>query len=289
MQTRSDSNIYAGFFVRFAAYLADSIIASILSLTLVSPLYAAKAAGMDFLGKNILFNFTIINIISYLLFVAYFVLLTYFGHSTPGKKIFRLEVITEDGSWNFINILYRETIGRFLSGLMNIGYLAIIVTEKKQGFHDKLCDTCVIYKGAVLSEDEILKKEAAELRKKAAAEAAEMRRQNAMAMAAQNAAHMQNSNGAQAATAPIQNGNRIQAAAAPIQNGNAAAAMQGQNVTAAPEAVQNQDAAEATEAVQNDNGAQATENEATPAEAGSDKVDSNESNSDECNSAEKKD
>ena len=159
MQTRSDSNIYAGFFVRFAAYLADSIIASILSLTLVSPLYAAKAAGMDFLGKNILFNFTIINIISYLLFVAYFVLLTYFGHSTPGKKIFRLEVITEDGSWNFINILYRETIGRFLSGLMNIGYLAIIVTEKKQGFHDKLCDTCVIYKGAVLSEDEILRKQ----------------------------------------------------------------------------------------------------------------------------------
>ena len=289
MQTRSDSNIYAGFFVRFAAYLADSIIASILSLTLVSPLYAAKAAGMDFLGKNILFNFTIINIISYLLFVAYFVLLTYFGHSTPGKKIFRLEVITEDGSWNFINILYRETIGRFLSGLMNIGYLAIIVTEKKQGFHDKLCDTCVIYKGAVLSEDEILKKEAAELRKKAAAEAAEMRRQNAMAMAAQNAAHIQNSNGVQAATAPIQNGNGIQAAAAPIQNGNAAAAMQGQNVTAAPEAVQNQDAAAATEAVQNDNGAQATENEATPAEAGSDKVDSNESNSDEVNSDEKKD
>ncbi len=263
MQTRSDSNIYAGFFVRFAAYLADSIIASILSLTLVSPLYAAKAAGMDFLGKNILFNFTIINIISYLLFVAYFVLLTYFGHSTPGKKIFRLEVITEDGSWNFINILYRETIGRFLSGLMNIGYLAIIVTEKKQGFHDKLCDTCVIYKGAVLSEDEILKKEAAEQRRKAAAEAAEMRRQNAMAMAAQNAAHMQNSNGAQVATAPIQNGNEAVA----MQNGNAAAAMQGQNVTAAPEAVQSQDAAE----------------------AGSDKADSNESNSDEVNSDEKKD
>ena len=274
MQTRSDSNIYAGFFVRFAAYLADSIIASILSLTLVSPLYAAKAAGMDFLGKNILFNFTIINIISYLLFVAYFVLLTYFGHSTPGKKIFRLEVITEDGSWNFINILYRETIGRFLSGLMNIGYLAIIVTEKKQGFHDKLCDTCVIYKGAVLSEEEILKKEAAEQRKKAAAEAAEMRRQNAMA--AQNAAHMQNSNGTQVATAPI-------------QNGNAAAAMQGQNVTAAPEAVQSQNAAEATEAVQNDNGAQAAENEATSAEAGSDNVDSIESNSDEANSDEKKD
>ena len=187
MQTRSDSNVYAGFFVRFAAYVTDSIIASILSLTLVSPLYAAKAAGMDFLGKNILFNFNLINIISYLLFVTYFVLLTYFGHSTPGKKLFKLEVISEDGSWSLINILYRETVGRFLSGLMNIGYLAIIVTEKKQGFHDKLCDTCVIYKGAVLSEEEILKKEAAEQRKKAAAAA---QRQNAVN--AQNAVNMQN-------------------------------------------------------------------------------------------------
>ena len=187
MQTRSDSNVYAGFFVRFAAYVTDSIIASILSLTLVSPLYAAKAAGMDFLGKNILFNFNLINIISYLLFVTYFVLLTYFGHSTPGKKLFKLEVISEDGSWSLINILYRETVGRFLSGLMNIGYLAIIVTEKKQGFHDQLCDTCVIYKGAVLSEEEILKKEAAEQRKKAAAAA---QRQNAVN--AQNAVNMQN-------------------------------------------------------------------------------------------------
>jgi uncharacterized RDD family membrane protein YckC len=251
MQTRSDSNIYAGFFVRFAAYLADSIIASILSLTLVSPLYAAKAAGMDFLGKNILFNFTIINIISYLLFVAYFVLLTYFGHSTPGKKLFRLEVITEDGEWNIINILYRETVGRFLSGLMNIGYLAIIVTDKKQGFHDKLCDTCVIYKGAVLSEDEILKKEAAEQRKKAAAEAA-AQRQNAAAAAAQNG------NGAQAM--------QSQDAADTIQN------------SAEVQATAND--AEATKAVQNDNGAQDAENEPAPADAASEESKS-EDNSDE--------
>ena len=272
MQTRSDSNIYAGFFVRFAAYLADSIIASILSLTLVSPLYAAKAAGMDFLGKNILFNFTIINIISYLLFVAYFVLLTYFGHSTPGKKIFRLEVITEDGNWNFINILYRETIGRFLSGLMNIGYLAIIVTEKKQGFHDKLCDTCVIYKGAVLSEDEILKKEAAEQRKKAAAEAAEMRRQNAMAMAAQNAAHMQNSNGTQAATAPI-------------QNGNAAAAMQN-NPEAQATATSHNDTESQTssETMKNDAGMQTAANEVTADDAKSEETTSKEATSSEATS-----
>lgn len=250
MQTRSDSNVYAGFFVRFAAYLTDSIIASILSLTLVSPLYAAKAAGMDFLGKNILFNFTIINIISYLLFVAYFVLLTYFGHSTPGKKIFRLEVITEDGSWNFINILYRETVGRFLSGLMNIGYLAIIVTDKKQGFHDKLCDTCVIYKGAVLSEEEILKKEAAEQRRKAAAAAAAQRHEAAMAM--------QNGNGAAA-----------------MQNGTDAAATQN---SADAAAVQNSVDAQAPA---NEADADATTNEAASTSA--------ESKSDEVKSEEKKD
>ena len=78
--------------------------------------------------------------------VAYFILMTYFTHSTLGKKLFRLEVVTLDGNWTFINILYRETIGRFLSGIMSIGYLAILISSKKQGFHDMLCDTCVVYK-----------------------------------------------------------------------------------------------------------------------------------------------
>ena len=77
---------------------------------------------------------------------AYFILLTYFSHSTPGKMLFRLEVVTKSGEWTFLNIVYRETVGRFLSSLLCIGYLAVLVQGEKQGFHDMLCDTYVVYR-----------------------------------------------------------------------------------------------------------------------------------------------
>lgn len=152
MQNRLDSKIYAGFVVRFAAYFTDCIIAVALSFLIKLPLWTAASAGLDFLKKGIIFRFTIQDIAQYLVFASYFVLLTYFGHATPGKKLFRLEVITEDGSWTFVNVLYRETVGRFLSGLLNIGYVAVAVTPKKQGFHDMFCDTYVIYKDMICTE-----------------------------------------------------------------------------------------------------------------------------------------
>lgn len=46
----------------------------------------------------------------------------------------------------FINVLYRETIGKYLSGIaMFVGYFMIAVDEQKRGLHDILCDTRVIY------------------------------------------------------------------------------------------------------------------------------------------------
>ena len=46
----------------------------------------------------------------------------------------------------FLNILYRETIGRFLSGfIFGIGYILIGIDKEKRGLHDILCDTRVIY------------------------------------------------------------------------------------------------------------------------------------------------
>lgn len=78
--------------------------------------------------------------------VAYFILITYFTHTTLGKMLLNLEVVTDRDEWTFLNILYRETVGRFLSGIMCIGYLAVLISSKHQGFHDMLCDTYVVYK-----------------------------------------------------------------------------------------------------------------------------------------------
>ncbi len=46
--------------------------------------------------------------------------------------------------------------------LMCIGYLAVIVTKKKQGFHDMLCDTYVVYKGMIKNNETVMQPQNAE-------------------------------------------------------------------------------------------------------------------------------
>lgn len=145
MQISMENRVSAGFFVRLMAFLVDSIIASFAVAFIKIPLSLASKS-IPFLSSNFLFHHNIVDIISYLGIAAYFVLLTYYTHSTLGKKLFRIEVIKKDEDWTFLNILYRETVGRFLSSLLCIGYFVIIGSKDHQGFHDMLCDTLVVYK-----------------------------------------------------------------------------------------------------------------------------------------------
>ncbi len=144
----ASQDIYAGFFVRLAAYLIDTLL---LSACLFFPNIIVWAAGLsspdNFFTQDLLFSFSLWDIIKYLLISCYFVLLTYFSGATLGKKALRLQVVTKDGSrLTFINALYRETLGKYLSSIiLYIGYILAGVDKEKRGLHDILCDTRVIY------------------------------------------------------------------------------------------------------------------------------------------------
>lgn len=137
--------MYAGFFVRLVAFIIDSIIAALIIGIVKFPFSIAAMNGVGFLKANFIFDYSFLDVLGYIGVAAYFVLLTYFAHSTPGKMLLHLEVVTKSGEWTLLNILYRETVGRFLSSILCIGYLAVLVTKEKQGFHDMLCDTYVVY------------------------------------------------------------------------------------------------------------------------------------------------
>ncbi len=145
MQNQLENRVYAGFFVRLVAFIIDSIIAALLSGIVKLPFSLAAMGGVEFLKANFIFEYSFLDVLGYIGVAAYFVLLTYFAHATPGKMLMRLEVVTKGGEWTFLNVLYSETVGRFLSSLLCIGYLAVFVTKEKQGFHDMLCDTYVVY------------------------------------------------------------------------------------------------------------------------------------------------
>ncbi len=140
---------YAGFWVRVSAYVIDQMII-FLGLLLVRVilfivgLFLVKGTMDD----NFLFSYSIKDIILYICTASYFVCFTYYTGTTIGKKLMHLKVINkaEEKPLTFFTVVYRETIGRFLSGIiMNIGYMMIGIDQEKCGLHDILCDTRVIY------------------------------------------------------------------------------------------------------------------------------------------------
>lgn len=143
-----DQQVYAGFFVRLAAYLIDWIIVGLALMVIRIPVWIASMSGVaDFVLRDFIFKYSVYDIVLYLLKVTYFVLLTYFTGSTLGKKLLQIKVISaENRKPTFFEIVFRESVGKFLSALIiYVGYFMIGADKQKRGLHDILSDTCVIY------------------------------------------------------------------------------------------------------------------------------------------------
>lgn len=145
--------VYAGFWVRAAAYLIDTLLVFV-ALLIVRMMMAGVTMlleGTPFCG-NILFQYSLTDIVVYVCGVAYFILCTYYTNTTIGKRAMNLRVVSanQEEKLSFLTVIYRETIGRFLSGFIyGIGYIMIGIDKEKRGIHDSLCNTRVIYEKAV--------------------------------------------------------------------------------------------------------------------------------------------
>lgn len=142
-----DDRINAGFPPRMAAYLIDLLLTGIGLSVIKAPFAIVKLlAGESLIFRELLFSYSLYDIFFYLLGKSYFVLMTYFTGSTLGKKCLRLQVVSsEKENLSFWDVLYRETIGRYLSSLLGVGYLMMLLDREKRGLHDRLADTRVVY------------------------------------------------------------------------------------------------------------------------------------------------
>ncbi len=138
---------YAGFFVRLSAAFIDGIIVFALLFIVRVPMWlSALSAGSNPLLQNVIFRFSFVDIVIYLLATTYYVLMVYYESATIGKKLLNIKVIGEEGKLSFFTVLYRETIGKYIStAIMCIGFFLIGVDSQKRGLHDILCDTWVVY------------------------------------------------------------------------------------------------------------------------------------------------
>jgi uncharacterized RDD family membrane protein YckC len=124
---------YAGFWARHAAHVIDNLIAIAISIALVFILPTEGIAS---------------SIINYIIIWMYYCIMTHRDGATVGKKAIGIRVVSEDTaklSWG--TVILREVVGKLVSSIIfYIGYIMVAFTEKKQGLHDKIAGTLVIYK-----------------------------------------------------------------------------------------------------------------------------------------------
>lgn len=130
---------FAGFWMRFWAYLVDLIIIGSLNRILIHPIFT-------FIDGKSTFAFLLAELIATtIVFYVYFVLMTKYFSQTLGKMIFGLKVVSlkeEHMTWG--TLIFREFIGRFISKTIVVGYLLVGFLPQKQGLHDIFADTSVV-------------------------------------------------------------------------------------------------------------------------------------------------
>ncbi len=128
---------YAGFWIRVAASLLDSLIIIVIGFVIVLPV--------------IMINESLLSAMSFVLYPAYFLYYPIMESSrhqaTFGKKAVGLMVTNESlEPISFMTALGRN-LGKILSALiLYIGYIMVAFTEKRQGLHDIISHTLVIKK-----------------------------------------------------------------------------------------------------------------------------------------------
>lgn len=139
---KSDDGAYAGFWLRFWAYLIDLVAVWSLDHLLVKPIF--KMLNISQYDFEI---FSPITIGSAIVFYLYFVLMTKYFGQTLGKMVLGIRVVSlKDQSLTWGTVIFRELIGRFIVRTLMFGftYILVGVLPKKQGLHDIFADTSVI-------------------------------------------------------------------------------------------------------------------------------------------------
>lgn len=146
--TNNLKGYYAGFISRLLAYSVDIIIIVVVlifagwMLNTVSTIF--QFGFLESIAT--IFQIWITSAIVILFSAGYYIFFWTLVGRTPGKLLLGLRVISHNGRpitfWQAV----RRYIGYFISAFgLYIGYLWVLFDNRRQGWHDKLAGTYVVY------------------------------------------------------------------------------------------------------------------------------------------------
>ena len=139
---------YAGFWRRVGASLIDGLIFSALFGFLFAPF-----AGADPVETG---QFSLEQILQTVLTLVVTVFLWIRFLGTPGKLLLECQVVDAD---SFEPLSIKQAVLRYLAYIVSLlplclGFLWVARDARKQGFHDKIAKTVVLYKAGIEADDE---------------------------------------------------------------------------------------------------------------------------------------
>jgi len=143
---------YAGFWIRFVAYIIDTFILSTV-LILLGTIWSLKNDDSSInLATTIAQSGMVLSISFFLNWFYFAIMESSESQATLGKKILGLKVTDEFGQRMSFGRATGRYFSKFISSLiLGIGYLMAAFTDRKQALHDKIASTLVIYSSGTAS------------------------------------------------------------------------------------------------------------------------------------------
>lgn len=143
--TAEGTVVYATFVQRLLAAIIDSVILGFASGIISFPIaFIAATGGDNSIGALMSL---VSNLLSFVLYAAYYAGLTSTKGGTLGKMALGLRVQNQATGANLtmVEALLREVVGKFVSGmLLGLGYLWMLWDPNKQCLHDKIAHSVVV-------------------------------------------------------------------------------------------------------------------------------------------------
>lgn len=152
-QTTHAEPRYGGFWIRFLAFVIDSVINNIIGIAIGIALGLFIGMGVSAAAIQMTeFNEFLLSIISFILSLIttwlYFALFQSSKYmATPGKMVFGLIVVDKE----YKRLSFAHATGRFFATIVStitflIGFIMAAFTARKRALHDMIAGTYVIYK-----------------------------------------------------------------------------------------------------------------------------------------------
>ncbi len=178
VQEKTLQGQYAGFISRLFAFMIDVVIVSLtvgtitwfvsvtvtvlqlrtfLGFSLKSVAGSAEFIDALFGPLSAIIFITLVTVLYHMVFLA-------LVGQTPGKALLGLRVVTLDGKRLGYGRSFLRLVCYLVSGFpLYLGFLWVILDDRRQAWHDKLAGTCVIYTWAARQDENFLAEEIQEL------------------------------------------------------------------------------------------------------------------------------